>query len=149
MKIYRNYNKKFIILSALFIVTLFLIACNSNENTNINENANAQTFETIATGSTETDDVLVELTPLGVNNGILSVEIRANTHFVGLEQFDLMEITTLNAGGKLVKPSKAPQLGGHHTSGVLEFAVGKSIKEFTIIIKGIPKTEERVFTWRR
>lgn len=108
---------------------------------------NELAFKTISTGDTSQGAVSIELTPIGFSNGQLKVKISANTHSVSLEQFDLKEIITLEYNGKSVKPSAAPILGGHHSSGELIFKVDENIKEFSIKIKGIPKVEERVFEW--
>lgn len=107
-----------------------------------------QGFEPISTGSTETGDVSVELTPLESFEGRLRVKIAANTHSVDLTQFDLMKITTLERNGKFIKPETAPALEGHHSSGTLVFNFGERLSGFTIRIKGIPKVEERLFEWR-
>lgn len=104
-------------------------------------------FKSIATGSTSSGDVSIELTPQNVNNGQLVVDIAVNTHSVDLSQFDLKEITTLEYNGKTVNPISAPILGGHHSNGELIFEVDGEIDSFTIRIKSIPKVDERIFTW--
>ncbi|MBI3027354.1 hypothetical protein HYY70_04520 [Candidatus Woesearchaeota archaeon] len=105
-------------------------------------------FKSITTGGTENGDISVELTPKGVNNGILEVAISINTHSAELSQFDLKQIATLEYNGKSIKPSSAPQLSGHHASGDLLFKVNDDIEKFVITIIGMPKTEKRVFEWR-
>ncbi|RME32150.1 hypothetical protein D6789_00475 [Candidatus Woesearchaeota archaeon] len=104
---------------------------------------------TRTTGSTAMGDVLIELTPRGVVNGKLSVDISMNTHSVMLSQFDLKERTTLKFAGRSVKPLEAPSLRGHHVSGTLVFDVGQDLDSYSIIIEGVPKVEERIFTWGR
>jgi len=104
-------------------------------------------FKTISTGSTDNGDVLLDLTPRDMENGKFAVDISLNTHSVDLSQFDLMQITTLEYNGKTIKPLSAPELSGHHSSGTLSFDTDTEIKNFRIIIKGIPAVEERVFEW--
>lgn len=102
--------------------------------------------ETKATGATGPDDVLVELIPLGAEDGNFIVSLAANTHSVNLGNVDLMESTILVIGGERFAPVQAPKLGGHHAGGELVF---DHIPEgaFSIIITGIPTSEERLFTW--
>lgn len=101
----------------------------------------------ISSGSTDPGDVSIMLTPVSVANGILQVEIAANTHSVDLSQFDLKKITTLEYQNKVFKPISASILSGHHSSGMITFDVGGDADGFTIKINGIPSTEERVFEW--
>ena len=104
-------------------------------------------FKPINTGSTDSGDVSIELTPQKAANGQLKVSIAANTHSVDLSPFDLKKITTLEYNGKTVNPVSAPTLTGHHSNGEFIFGVEGDIEKFTIKIKGIPKVEERIFSW--
>jgi len=106
----------------------------------------ANGFETIGSGSTDQGEVSIELTPVNGEKGF-RVMIAANTHSVDLSQFDLRKITTLEYGGKEIQPIAAPDLSGHHSTGELVFDA-EVPSGFTIRIRGIPKEEERVFTWR-
>src|SRR3989344_3933279 len=136
----------------LFIFLFLIIAfsgCNKNiaeETQNIEAEKN-QAFKTIATGSTQTNDVLIGLTPARVENNRLEVNFVANTHSVDLSQFDLMKITTLIYDNKQAKPISVPALSGHHSSGELVFVVDKITNNFKITIKNIPNIEERIFEW--
>lgn len=124
------------------------ISNNNNNAINSNNKNNLQPdFETVSTGSTDTGDALVDLTPKGMENGKFVVDASINTHSVDLDQFDLTKITSLEYEGKAIKPLSAPKLSGHHNSGALSFDTGKEIKNFKIIIKGIPAVEERIFEW--
>ncbi len=107
----------------------------------------AATFKTISAGSTDSGDVLVELTPKGTKSEKFEVDVSVNTHSVDLSQFNLMKITLLEYEGKTIRPVSAPKLSGHHSSGELIFDTGKEIKSFKITIKGIPAVDERVFEW--
>ena len=114
-----------------------------------NKNMVMPAFKTVSTGSADSGDVLMDLTPKGMENGKFAVDISVNTHSVDLSQFDLMQITTLDYEGKAIKPASAPKLSGHHSSGELIFDTGSEIKNFKITIKGIPAVEERVFEWKQ
>jgi len=105
------------------------------------------TFRSITTGSTDTGDVSIELTPHQVQDGILEVSAAINTHSVALDSFQLKEMTVLEYKSKKIVPISAPQLQGHHTSGKFLFEVEENIQQFTITIVGIPKIEKRVYTW--
>ena len=136
----------------LFIFLFLIIAfsgCNKNiaeETQNIEAEKN-QAFKTIATGSTQTNDVLIGLTPARIENNRFEINFVANTHSVDLSQFDLMKITTLVYENKQVKPISVPALSGHHSSGELVFVVDKIPNNFKITIKNIPNIEERIFEW--
>ena len=104
-------------------------------------------YRAIATGDTDSGNVLIELTPRKPANGKLLVDFAANTHSVALGQYDLRKIATLEYNGKTAYPVSAPVLSGHHVSGTLEFNAEGKMASFTIRIKGIPKVEERVFAW--
>ena len=75
------------------------------------------------------------------------MDFSVNTHSVDLSQYDLLQITTLEYNGNVIKPRSAPSLSGHHNSGTLVFDTGKELKTFKIIIKDIPDIKERIFEW--
>ncbi len=138
------------------IMTMLVAGCtnnsqnplNADKNNNLNnKNPLPPAFKTVSTGSTDTGDALVDLTPKGMENGKFVVDASINTHSVNLDQFDLTKITLLEYEEKTIKPVSAPKLSGHHSSGTLAFDTGKEIKNFKIIIKGIPAVDERVFEW--
>jgi hypothetical protein len=101
----------------------------------------------VLSGSTEQGDVAIELQPVENNNGNIRVRISANTHSVDLSQFDLKKITVMQIKDMAITPLSAPELSGHHSSGELVFNVDGDAEEFTIVINGIPKTEQRIFRW--
>ncbi|MBI4148958.1 hypothetical protein HY491_00780 [Candidatus Woesearchaeota archaeon] len=106
-------------------------------------------FSPIITGTTDSGDVAIELSP-ALDAGKLAVQFAANTHSVDLSAFDLQEMTTLQVNGKLIKPISVPSLSGHHVSGTLLFDTGgEQVNAFTITINGVPLIEERVFSWKR
>ena len=140
-------NSRFIFIIIIFAL-LIITGCSNKDSINEQEILQEPTqSETKATGSTETGDVLIELTPHAINNGKLEVDIGVNTHSVDLAQFDLNEITTLSFNGKELKPISAPSLTGHHSSGILLFDIGSNIESYAIIITGVPLIEERIFTF--
>src|SRR3989338_2835199 len=150
-------NSAKIIYFALLIALSAIAACTNNAQPNgINniqnadsnidkKDANIAPFESVSTGSLDNGDALVELMPKGIENGKFAVDMSINTHSVDLSQFDLMQTTALEYDGKAIKPISAPELSGHHSSGALIFDVSKELKNFKIIIKGVPAVDERVF----
>ena len=109
--------------------------------------ANLNTLGTISTGSTDSGDVAIDLTPIKIDGKNLILSVSLNTHSVELSQFDLKQIATLKYNGKTAYPIEAPKIEGHHSSGSIVFNVDDNLKDFAIIIKGIPKVEERVYKW--
>lgn len=138
-------NEKYMLYSSIAIISAMLIYVSFSLVTGYQDNP-ISSFQTITTGTTDSGDVSIELTPK-INNGKLEAEIAANTHSVDLSQFDLTQITTLEYGNKIAKPISAPTLEGHHTTGTLIFPTDENIKSFKITIKGIPITNERTFIW--
>ena len=134
----------------MMIPLFFIIGCSGNNEINSANGAlqaPEQNFQTIATGSTQTGDVLIELTLISMPDGKLQFEMAANTHSVDLSQYNMVELTTLEYDGKAIKPVSAPELSGHHTSGNIIFDAGSDLKDFKVIVKGIPNVDERVFEW--
>lgn len=107
-----------------------------------------QGLRTITTGNTETGNVQIDLTPAGIINGKLTINVAANTHSVSLDEYDLAEITTLIYNGKSYKPVSAVELSSHHGNGDIIFDINEIPRSFKVIIRGIPSIEERVFEWR-
>ncbi len=144
-------NKKDFLLAILLLAVLAVAGCSGTaglpENAAAAASPSPKAFETIYSGSVDSGDVAVDLTPIGIIGGKLRVGIGVNTHSVDLSQFDLARITTLEYSGKSLKPESAPSLAGHHTSGTLVFNVGEPVSSFKITIRGIPKVEERIFEW--
>ena len=101
--------------------------------------------DSIETGTTDTGDVAIALTPASLQP--LTFDLAVNTHSVDLSPFDLKELVSLQYNNNLYKPSSAPSLTGHHSSGTIMFDVSVE-KPFTVVIVGIPKVEERTYTWR-
>ncbi len=91
--------------------------------------------------------VAIDLTPQEYKDGKLNVKLGVNTHTGDLADYDLMQLTTLEVEGKLIKPSSATKLSSHHVTGTLTFEIDKEPQNFKIIITGIPEISERVFEW--
>jgi hypothetical protein len=104
-------------------------------------------FSTKSSGSTNSGDVSIELTPRLQDNNQLKVDISVNTHSVTLSDFDLMLLTELSYGDNTIRPISAQKLSGHHSSGTLIFEVESKLDDFEIKIRDIPKVKERVFRW--
>jgi hypothetical protein len=93
-------------------------------------------------------DVTVDLTPLKSSDGELQVKITITTHNVNnLHQYNLKEIVTLDDGARVVSPTSAPKLGGHHTTGKLVFPMDRLPNRFIIRIKGLHDQGIREFVW--
>ncbi len=137
-------NSRYIVYSSYIIVALVLVYIGFNF---IDFQGPKKSFETITTGTTDTGDVMIELSPAKIEKNNVEISFAMNTHSVDLNQFNLKDITLLEYNGKREKPVKAPELEGHHVSGALSFNVDEKPEEMRVIINGIPKEKERVFEW--
>jgi hypothetical protein len=108
---------------------------------------NPEQLESIITGDTGPGGVSIKLTPHEPINGKILFDIYVNTHSVDLSQFDLKKITSLKYKDKSISPVSVPSLRGHHSSGEIVFEIDEMPDSFSVIIKDIPKVEERIFTW--
>lgn len=132
----------YIILIAIGIYTIYGL-------TKGNNHANSDKLGMISTGSTDSGDVAIDMTPIEIDDKNLILNIALNTHSVDLSQFDLRQIATLKYNGKIVYPAEAPEIEGHHSSGKIVFDIDGNLRDFTVTIKGIPKIEERAYEWKR
>jgi hypothetical protein len=143
--------KKLKNITALFVsvfVIAFVIAALNNDVSFTTEAmaSGTRTLDSKTTGSMDSGDALVELTPKFDKNWLI-VKFSIDTHSVRLNGIDMKAMTTLEYGDKVLKPVKASRVGGHHASGKIVFNIGEDIDSFTIRIKGIPKIEDRVYEW--
>jgi len=140
-------NTQYIILAFVIFIVIALIAFSFlwKPQPITDAIANKKSLQTKTTGSTDTGDVEISLTPIRTGNQ-LTIKMAINTHSVDLSQFNLQEIAALEANGKSIKPVSSPQLSGHHSSGDLIFNTNTN-KNFKITIQGIPKLNERIFEW--
>jgi hypothetical protein len=102
----------------------------------------------IAVGSMGSGDAVIELKPDTYENGKLVVRYFANTHSVSLGNYNLLESTILMVGDETFKPVEADDLNGHHPKGKITFQVDELPEAFTVVIRGIPAVEERVYEWK-
>ncbi len=103
-------------------------------------------YSTITTGTTETGDVEISLTPSWQGQQLV-IDVAFNTHSVDLGPFDLSQITMLKYNKKEIKPTEASSLSGHHGSGKIIFQLNAFPKTFTLIIEGIPAVQKRIYNW--
>ena len=102
--------------------------------------------------SNNENGVRIDATPVELKAGSEArFEVRMNTHSVELDQ-DLAAISSLkdNKGNTFqAKGWDGSPPGGHHRSGTLSFpALAPGAETVTLIIKGVGKDSERVFTWQ-
>ncbi len=151
-------EKIFVLFMTFFIGVAFIYMFTKNTDNGVNvttealasENlmqTRAVTFNSISTGSLGSGDTLLVLTPATIDKERLVLKFEVNTHSVRLSGFDLKQITTLEYKGKKLTPVKASRMGGHHSSGTIEFKTGEELGSFIIRIKEIPNVKERVFEW--
>jgi hypothetical protein len=102
----------------------------------------------IAVGSMGPGDAVIELKPDKYKDGKLVVKYFANTHSVSLGNYNLKESTSMKVGEEAFKPAKADDLYGHHPKGKITFLLDDLPDSFTIVIRGIPAVDERVYEWK-
>lgn len=139
----------YLILAAIIVIGAYVMYGFATDNAAASPVQAAGPLNTITTGSTDSEDVAIELTPVKIDDKSLVLEIALNTHSVELSQFDLRQITVLEYDGKTAYPAEAPEIEGHHSSGSIVFNADGELKDFKVTIKGIPKVEERVYKWER
>jgi hypothetical protein len=143
--------KKLKNITVMFVSVLGIVFSIASLNNEVNFTTEAmasgtRTLDTKTTGSLDSGDAIVELTPK-IDKNRLIVIFSINTHSVRLSSIDMKTMTTLEYGNKVLKPVKASRVGGHHASGEIIFNIEDDIDSFKIKIKGIPKIEDRVYEW--
>jgi hypothetical protein len=101
----------------------------------------------ITTGGLGSGDMTMDIKPVKYKNGRLEVKYYANTHSVSLGRYDLMKLSTLEVDGKVYKPVKADRMRGHHAGGKIVFEVTEKPDRFRIVIRDLPRVEERLYEW--
>lgn len=101
--------------------------------------------------SNKENSVRVDVRPVQLLPGKpAKFEIRMNTHSGDLGQ-DLVAVCTLkDNSGREYRPTgwDGSPPGGHHRSGVLEFAeLGEGVESITLVIREVADVPERVFNW--
>jgi len=102
--------------------------------------------------SNNENGVRIVATPVELKAGSEArFEVRMNTHSVELDQ-DLAVISSLrdNKGNTFQATGwDGSPPGGHHRSGTLSFpALAPDTETVTLIIKGVGKDSERIFSWQ-
>ena len=110
-------------------------------------------YPSFVSGTMEPGNIRLEISPEGFENGVFKVRFFANAHDLTLDLYDLARMTTLDDGKLRFKPSSSDKMKGHHDSGLIFFDLGKlhtpdSLSTFSITVRGLPKEETRVFSWR-
>jgi len=109
-------------------------------------------FPSFVSGVMEPGNIRLELSPEGFEKNRLEVRFFANAHDQTLETYDMAMMSTLKYDDRLLKPSYADRMKGHHDSGLMFFDFGKlhdtsSLSTFTITVQGLPSEETRIFRW--
>ncbi len=139
----------FIVIIGFLLYSTMTILAKENPQSNKSQNLQGtqdQQYKTITTGTTESGDVEIALTPQW-REGKLYINLAANTHSVDLSQFDLQKLTTLSYNKKDIKPAPVAKLSGHHSNNMLVFDMIEQPRTFAVIIRNIPAMPERVFAW--
>lgn len=110
-------------------------------------------YPSFVSGTMEPGNIRLELSPEGFENGVFKVRYFANAHDLVLDRYDLSQMTTLEYDNQRLKPSHYDKMEGHHDSGLIFFGIGKlheppSPFNFSITVRGLPKQETRVFSWK-
>jgi hypothetical protein len=92
-------------------------------------------------------DVMIKLTPKGVEDGLLTVAVRVDTHSGDLANLDLKKAARLVVGDKEVVPTQVPILTGHHAGGDFVFPVDAPPERFVITLSGVRGEAELRFSW--
>jgi hypothetical protein len=110
-------------------------------------------YPSFVSGVMEPGNIRLELSPEGFENDAFKVRFFANAHDLILGTYDLALMTTLEYENRLLKPLRSDRMKGHHDSGLMVFDLGilhnpDSLTTFSITVRGLPKEETRVFSWR-
>lgn len=92
------------------------------------------------------DTVTLEVQPRWAD-GLLLVEVSANTHSVELATLDLTGAVRLVVDEVEYAPVDAGSLSGHHASTTLRFEVPERPAAFRILIQDVPDSPLRILSW--
>lgn len=90
--------------------------------------------------------VALELQPRWAD-GLLLVEVSANTHSVDLATLDLAGDVRLVVDEVEYAPVEAGSLSGHHARATLRFEVPERPAAFRIMIQDVPDSPLRILSW--
>ncbi len=105
-----------------------------------------QPQDTAYAKQTSEGEVTLEVWPQW-QDGVLVVEVRANTHTVDLSGVKLEDQIRLTVDDTEIIPPQAGSLGGHHAVARVVFPLEKRPEFFTIRIRDVPDVPLRVLTW--
>jgi hypothetical protein len=91
--------------------------------------------------------VTLELQPRWAD-GLLLVEVSANTHSVDLATLDLAGDVRLVVDEVEYAPVEAGSLSGHHARATLRFEVPERPAAFHLMIQDVPDSPLRILSWR-
>lgn len=99
-------------------------------------------------------NVIVDVEWTEAEDGLLVFDVTMDTHSVGLDGYDLGELSVLrdDKGNEYQPVSWDSAPGGHHRQGTLTFPMPDSVKQgqagyFEIVIRDIAGIEARVLKW--
>ena len=99
------------------------------------------------TGNMEPGDIRFELRPEGSDEKRFVLRYFANSHDLGLEDFNLMEIVALETELGTFWPASVTPMKGHHSSGLITFDIETPESTFTVKVTGLPKKLDRSYKW--
>lgn len=102
--------------------------------------------EAVYPAQTSEGEVTLEVQPRW-EDGVLLVQISANTHSVSLSELDLAEQVRLLVGEERIAPVRAGALSGHHGQATLEFRLETRPDRFSLEIRDVPDVPVRLLTW--
>ena len=99
------------------------------------------------TGKMEPGNIRFELRPEDSNEKRFVLRYFANSHDLGLEDYNLMEIVILETESGTFKPASATPMKGHHSSGLIMFDIEPPEGTFTVNVTGLPRKLDRSYKW--
>lgn len=105
-----------------------------------------QPQDTAYVKQTSAGEVTLDVRPQW-RDGVLVVEISANTHSVDLTAVNLRDQVRLIVDETEVIPVEAGSLSGHHARATVQFRLEKRPERFAIRIRDVPDVPLRVLHW--
>jgi len=95
---------------------------------------------------TSSGEVSFDITPR-LQGSRLVFNVHSDTHSGDLADLDLGKAFTLDADGKVYKPTETRPLGGHHSDGAVAFDVGTAPSRFSLTISGVRSARDVKLDW--
>jgi hypothetical protein len=95
----------------------------------------------------EPGNIRFELRPEGSNEKRFVLRYFANSHDLGLKDYDLMEIVAIETESGVFRPASATPMKGHHSSGLIMLDIEPPKGTFTVNVTGLPKKLDRSYKW--